>query len=71
MYTLVSILVSASIALSSSTIVGNAVGGLMIRFVSGSRVRPGDYLWTKLLDAGLLSSLAQRSFHAVRLVGDG
>ena len=44
LYTLVSVLVSASIALSSTTIVGNAMGGLMIRFVSGSRVRPGDYL---------------------------
>lgn len=44
LYSLLGILVSASIALSSSTIVGNAMGGLLIRFISGSRVRPGDYI---------------------------
>ena len=41
---LLGIVISASIALSSSTIVGNAMGGLLIRFVAGSRVRLGDYI---------------------------
>ena len=39
LYSLLGIVISASIALSSSTIVGNAMGGLLIRFVAGSRVR--------------------------------
>ncbi len=44
LYSLLGIVISASIALSSSTIVGNAMGGLLIRFVAGSRVRLGDYI---------------------------
>jgi len=64
LYTLVSVLVSASIALSSTTIVGNAMGGLMIRFVSGSRVRPGDYIRVerhvgRVTEMGILHTLIQ------------
>ncbi len=64
LYTLVSVLVSASIALSSTTIVGNAMGGLMIRFVSGSRVRPGDYVRVdqhvgRVTEMGILHTMIQ------------
>ncbi len=64
LYTLVSVLVSASIALSSTTIVGNAMGGLMIRFVSGSRVRPGDYIRVdnhvgRVTEMGILHTMIQ------------
>jgi len=44
LYTLLGVFISASIALSSSTIVGSAMAGVLIRFISGSRVRPGDYI---------------------------
>jgi small-conductance mechanosensitive channel len=64
LYPLVSILVSASIALSSTTIVGNAMGGLMIRFISGSRVRPGDYVRVeqhvgRVTEMGILHTMIQ------------
>lgn len=64
LYTLVSVLVSASIALSSTTIVGNAMGGLMIRFISGSRVRPGDYVRVdnhvgRVTEMGILHTMIQ------------
>ncbi len=64
LYTLGGILVSASIALSSSTIVGNAMGGLLIRFMSGSRVRPGDYVRVedhvgRVTEMGILHTMIQ------------
>ena len=64
LYTLLGVLVSASIALSSSTIVGNAMSGFFIRFVSGSRVRPGDYIRVddyvgRVTEMGILHTLIQ------------
>ena len=44
LYSLIGIVVSASIALSSSTIVGNAMAGLLIRLAAGHRLRLGDYI---------------------------
>ena len=64
LYTLLGVLVSASIALSSSTMVGNAMGGFLIRFVSGSRVRPGDYIRVddyvgRVTEMGILHTMIQ------------
>ena len=64
LYGLLGIVISASIALSSSTIVGNAMGGLLIRFMAGSRVRLGDYIRVdeyagRVTEIGILHSQIQ------------
>lgn len=63
-YTLLGIVISASIALSSSTFVGNAMAGLLIRFMAGSRVRLGDYIRVeeyagRVTEMGILHSQIQ------------
>lgn len=64
LYTLLGVLVSASIALSSTTIIGNAMAGVLIRFMAGSRVRPGDYIRVedhvgRVTEMGILHTMIQ------------
>ena len=64
LYTLLGIVVSASIALSSTTIMGNAIAGLQIRFVAGRRLRIGDYIRVdeqigRVTEMGILATVIQ------------
>ena len=66
LFTLIGILVSASIALSSSTIVGNAMAGMMIRVIASRRVRVGDFVIVRghsgrVTEMGILATQIQEN----------
>ncbi len=64
LYTLLGIVVSASLALSSTTILGNAIAGLQIRFIGGHNLRIGDYVRVegqvgRVTEMGILATVIQ------------